>query len=200
LEKGIQVMDVNFISQQLQIESKLTKKVPVQFSGELLFSSFYKLKSPVYFSPDSISISGPISSINNIHSYPIVDQKLRDIDTDLKKTVNLKQPKHYLIISPLDVQMFIKTEQITQKTLKIPVQIANPGIETYNIVPAEIEISLLIGLSEFSYVNQEDFKAQIILPLERHTNQQYAVSIVKKPSNAIIQEITPAYVDVFFDK
>jgi YbbR domain-containing protein len=198
--KNIQILDINFVSQPIRLEEKGTKKVPVSFDGKLEFAAFYKLQSKVQFLPDSVSVTGPISELNLLNSYPTEFKKFDNIDQDIELTVLLKNPRaHYTLIEPTEVTIKIKAEQLTQKSLTIPVQIANPNLLNVTIVPQEIEISFLIGLSEFAHMNPDDFKAQIILPEDLLPNQQYAVSIVKKPSNAVIQEVSPAYVDVFFD-
>ena len=199
--QNIRVQDINFVSQAIQQEEKVTRSLPVKFDGELSFESFYKLLEPVSFEPDSVRVTGPASEINRMISYPCAFQKIEGIQKDIKKLIQIAEPSHhYLIIEPNEVMMTVKTEQLTQKTIQIPVQISNPDNKSVLIVPEQIEVSFLIGLSEFPFVENDDFSAQIILPDELMSNQQYAVSIVKKPGNAIIQEIKPAYVDVFFDK
>lgn len=199
--QNIQVQDINFVSQAIQQEVKVTRNFPVKFDGELSFESFHKLLGPVSFDPDSVKITGPVSELNKMTSYPCAFQQIESIQKDIEQKVLLATPAHhYLIIEPKEVMMTVRTEQLTQKTIQIPVKIANPDNKNVLIVPEEIEVSFLIGLSEFPFVENNDFSAQIILPDELMPKQQYAVSIVKKPGNAIIQEIKPAYVDVFFDK
>lgn len=197
---SIRVEDLNFLSQPLQLEGKLTKKVPVKFDGKLEFESFYKLQgNKVIFNPDSVWLTGPESDIRLLNDYATEYQEIKDIQKDISKTVAIRKPwAHYISVDPEQVEMMIRTEQLTQKKIMIPVSIANHNQPKVNIVPAEIEINFLIGLSEFQQVSKDDFSAQIIIPEDRILNQQYAVSIVKKPANTVIQEITPAYVDVFF--
>jgi hypothetical protein len=198
--KSIQVLDVNFVSQPIQQEYKLSKKLPVRFKGSLNFESFYKLKNAISFSPDSILLTGPRSAIDTMTLYYTEYQDLNSINKDLEKDVKLDPiPAHYFEVEPELVSMKIQTEQITEKILSIPVRIANETAPNYTIVPDEIEIRFLIGLSEFTHITADDFIAQIVLPAEILPNQQFAVSIVKKPSSAEIRGMKPAYVDVFFD-
>lgn len=195
----ISVEDINFTSQSLEIEPKMTKYVPVYFDGKLDFADFYQLLGKVNFEPDSVKITGPESEIRKITRYPTANTIITDIQKDIFQAVPLKpSEKHYLTIDPMEVELRILTEQITQKTILVPVRIANRSDTQVTVVPEVIEINFLIGLSEFQYVSPDDFSAQIIVPEDRLPNQQYSVSIVKKPVNAEIQEITPAYVDVFF--
>jgi hypothetical protein len=200
-DQNIKVEDLNFSDQPLQLEPKLSKKVPIVFDGDLEFASFYKLDgNKVVFDPDSARITGPESMVKNMVEIPCVRQEIKDIQKDIQKTVLLARSQlHYIQIDPLEVEMIIRAEQLTQKSITVPVRVANPDYDSQvNIVPADIEINFLIGLSEFQQVSKDDFSAQIIIPEDRIPNQQYAVSIVKKPGNAVIQEISPAYVDVFF--
>jgi hypothetical protein len=198
--QNILVEDLGFSNRSITMEKKLVKKVPVKFDGDLTFAAFYKLYETVWFNPDSIEVIGPETEVSKINFYPCAYQKIDNIQKDLVKKVELKSPEHdFITLSPQVVEMNINTEQLTQKTIKVPVRIANSGIQGINIVPGDIEISFLIGLSEFPYISADDFSAQIIIPADRIPNQQFAVSIVKKPVNAVIQEIRPAFVDAFFD-
>ena len=198
-DENITLSDVYFENQAIRQERKLVKKVPIVFAGELEFAPFHKMLGEVGFFPDSVTLTGPESDLVHVENYPIVLQKLVNIQRDIKKTVALKKPLHsYILLDPPAVEMNLHTEQMTQKTLTIPVTVANPGQEAITIIPRDIQISFLIGLSEFSAVAESDFSAQIFLPDEIIPNQQYAVSIVKKPTGVVIQEMTPAYVDVFY--
>ena len=198
--QNIQVRELYFESRAINQEKKMVRRLPVLFEGELGFDAFYKLLKPVSFTPDSIKVTGPESEIRDMQDYPVSFQQIENIHKDLDKMVALKKPlRPYILLEPETVEMHIKVEQLTQKTLSIPISLANPGREKVNIVPGKVEISFLIGLSEFPNVDASDFSAQIMLPEDMLSHQQYAVSIVKKPGNAIIQEVKPAYVDVFFD-
>jgi hypothetical protein len=196
---GIRVEDLNFSSEPLDIEKKLVKKLPVFFDGKLEFTPFYKLLGKIVFEPDSVELTGPESLIRNLEKYPTRSREITDIQKDLTVILDLRKPdEHYLRLNPEEVKMHLRTEQLTQKKLRVPVHLAKKTQRPVSIVPGEIEIHFLIGLSEFQGVSAEDFSAQIIISEDQLPNQQYAVSIVKKPVNVRIQEIIPAYVDVFY--
>lgn len=198
---NILITDINFSEKIISQEKKISKRVGVIFNGDLKFETFYKLGEAIDFIPGSITITGPISEVERIDSYPTSYTKVDRISEGFEQKVILIPPeKHYLTIHPKEVLMKIRAEQLTQKSLRIPVKIANKQDHQVTIVPESIEISFLIGLSEFQSIEGDDFVAQIVIPELMSPDQQYAVSIVKKPSSAVIQEIQPAYVDVFIDK
>nr|MBP6664800.1 YbbR-like domain-containing protein [Chitinophagales bacterium] len=115
----------------------------------------------IIFQPDSVVISGPPSLLDTIKYWKTQKLVLRDLSQDFEGTVPLAPPDTYTVsLDTTNVFYTIKVEEFTEKKLTdIPIEINNlpKGMSVF-LYPPTITLQFQVGISEFEYINQSNFK------------------------------------------
>lgn len=149
----------NYDLSSLALEDKATKTVPILPRYHLDFAEEYQLKSPVRVAPDSVTVTGPVSQVRDLQAWPTDSLALKNIRADYEGKLPLLKPTNNLAIEPQAVDVTIEAEQITEKTLYLPVNVINaPKVDSIRIFPDKIMVSCLVGLSQYRSLSAADFE------------------------------------------
>ncbi|MFT4664127.1 MAG: hypothetical protein ACI8YQ_003449 [Polaribacter sp.] len=182
-QSSIDIIGLNIDILELEVEEKLSKKVPISLMENFSFDSRYHLKQAPGIIPDSILLSGPESQINAISSWPSELIELSNLDKNLSMTLLLVQPtKTNISIAPTDVQMNIEVEQLTEKDFFVPVQVKNAP-DSIKIFPTKIKISCVVGLSHYEEIKVTDFVLEVDMSgvAAKEENNTLPVSLSRQP-------------------
>ena len=195
---NIEIIKVIFNTTSLLIDYKMEKTVDLKFIGDLEFKKLFGLKSKMYLEPKKINISGPKSLINNIHEWETENKNYSKLQGSVDEYIKLVPPKNNkIVLSQEKVKISIPIEELTEKRLNLPIGIEGKNKQNVKIVPSNIEVSFMVGLSKYEYIDSTDFTATVYLDDIMEQGSNYPVSIIKKPSNVGIQYIRPNYVDIY---
>lgn len=195
---NIEIIKVIFNSTSLSIDKKIEKTVDLKFTGNLEFEKLFGLKSQMYLEPKKIKILGPKSLIKNINKWETENKKYSKLQSSIDEYIKLVQPKNNkIVLSQNKVKISIPVEELTEKKLNLPISIEGKNKQNVKIVPSIVEVSFMVGLSKYEYIDSTDFTATVYLDSIMEKGYNYPVSIIKKPSNVGIQYILPNYVDVY---
>ena len=197
-KRNIIIKNIIFPLKALSIDTKISKQVPVKFTGKYSFKNLFGLKSGIRLTPDKITITGPKTYVDKITEWETKNKTFDKISHTVKENIKLQDPVSSKInISQNEVLLTIPVEQFTEKKMMIPVSIAGNSQKDFEILPSIVEVSFLIGLSRFDSIEPSDFKANIYVEGDSIKSVSYPVSIIKKPKLASIQYTRPGYVDVY---
>jgi len=161
--KDIVVSGVNIDMLTLNIESEITKKVPVILRSNLEFNNLYQLKEAVSISPDSIEIKGPASTLEQINQWETENWESKNISSNQEKMLNLLPPYNALIeIEPKQITAQLSVEQLTEKSIFVPITIKNAP-DSLQIFPKNIKLSCIVGLSHYDSLSAKDFALEVDL-------------------------------------
>lgn len=128
----------------------------------------YELKKQHYLfddikiKPDSITVKGPESILDTLKTVRTVAQHYKALDQSTQRNVSLKEIKK-LEFSPNRVIINIPVEEYTEKQIEVPITIDNlPDSIHVNLFPASVRISFMTGLSHFSEITKDDFRASVL--------------------------------------
>ncbi len=142
----------------LGLEKKIEKVVPVDLKLNIQFgaNSQYRQKGQEQLEPREVVVSGPVSLVNEINSWPTDSLYVQNPTTSIERIVGLQQPPSELSLDITKVKLFIPVERYTEKSFFIPVAIKN-GPDSIKIFPRQIKVNCIVGLSQYNEVKEEDF-------------------------------------------
>lgn len=154
----LSVMDLDFNRQTIFTAPKEGKKVPVVSRLNLRFANGYMATEPPRFQPDSIIVTGPGDLLEDLTEWPTEETKFQAIEADLDREVRLAPPANSLVPSRESVRLFLPVEAFIQRTLDIPVTVINaPAVDSFEVIPRVIRLSVTLPQSSYKVVRAEDF-------------------------------------------
>ncbi len=196
----VQVTEVNFDFIFIQIENQSEKRIPVELVQDISYAEQIQLIDSLQLNPDSISITGPLSEVDSISSWPTELVELVEVNESGTHKIALQTPKNAQIhLSPAEVVLQVNVEQFTEKSLFVPVEILNAP-DSLVIFPDKIKLSCITGLSHFNDIKSSSFKLVVDLqgiPLNTEKNT-VPIQLRRQPSFARAINYQPKSVEFFF--
>ena len=136
------------------------KKVPVRLTGNVTAKQQYDITN-VELNPDSVMIYAPqevLDTITAMYTNSVTYHELTDslsFQSELQKYMNVKAV-------PNRVKVKIFVEQLTEKTLEVPVNAINvPEGKVLRTFPAKVKVTFQTILSYYKNVNPNNFIIQV---------------------------------------
>ncbi|MCH4552991.1 MULTISPECIES: YbbR-like domain-containing protein [Aestuariibaculum] len=173
----VSVLNITPDTLYFQFDENMVKKVPVVLQSDIKYSPGYDLASDFNLKPDSITVIGPEIKVSKIHYIETESLALKDVRTDLLKTVKLKLPvnnqKHQDVkFSAVQTVLNAKVDKFTEGILKIPVQLINaPENVRLKFFPKEVNVAYYVSLSDFNTITAKDFK--VVCDFSKTINNQF---------------------------
>jgi hypothetical protein len=181
----IKIQEVNYDALNLIVENKGNRRVPIDLRAQLSFAPEHQLKPPIVLQPDSVTLIGPYSLVQQFDRWP-TDSVNR---TGLNKTevfrLPLDNPPPELTLSAQSVEVRAEVEPVTEKSVYVPVVVKNAP-DSLRIFPDKVTLTFKIGLSQYEAIGYQDFTAEIDLgdiPLDA-SNNTVPIVITKMPKAA----------------
>lgn len=199
------INDINISYIDVTLEEQFQKKIPVVLKEKIKLVDQYFLKS-VKLTPDSVTISGPDNLINPITKWEtkvVALENLKnstDVEVALKSIDDIEGDK-VITFSPSEIKVKLEVEQYTEKSLFVPIQIAN-GPDSLKIFPDKVKLDCKVSLNDYEKIGYRDFEAKVDLdgvPMDAKNNT-IPVLLTTQPSNVSNVRFTPKSVEFFFVK
>lgn len=197
----IEEMGLNDLN--LRIEPLASIRVPVRLLSSLTFAPGYEQLGDIQVQPDSIDISGPMSVLASLQACR-TDSLLRyQLKSNVKTSVAVQPPLKGLTLSPSAVTVAIAIEQFTEKSLFVPLQVANmPAKDSIMVFPERVKITCRTGLSQYNNIDAKDFSVAVNLKdiaLQEGKNT-VPIQLTKFPKNVKSIRYTPQAAEFFIIK
>ena len=183
--------------------TRKVKKVPLKLLQDLVFVKQFGQSAKTILKPNEVTITGPQDQLDKISFWLTDTFKGKGIKSRITDKVNLQKPKEANIsIFPSTTEIQIPVEEFTEKELFVPVKVIH-NQQYYNVklVPDKVKITLMVSLSDFANVNEENFEAVVDLNLWKNENaNELPVQIIKKKAFTRIRKIEPLQVNFFIKK
>lgn len=178
------------------------KKVMVRLVQDLTFGPQIRLKDSLEPNPKFVEIFGPSDQLDTILFVSTNLLKIKDIKEDLKTNVKLESSYGpYIRIYPNTIEIDIKTERFTEKTIELPIKVINlPDEVRLRTLPATVEIKVLISNSLFELLKAEDFTAFVDYNQTNKEVDKLKVTVKTEGVNAEIIKLTPEKVEYLIKK
>ena len=181
---AIDVLSVNYENLEIELDQKVSKRVPVVLEKDLQFSPGNQLRQVPTLSPDSITLTGHAKVIDSLVFWPTNTLSLTDVKSSTSVSVPLEMAPPALQLGVDQIKVDLEVEQFTEKTIYIPVTINHvPEGDSLKVFPDKIQLTCQVGLSRYNEVMYQDFEIQADLkdvPLQEGKNT-VPVKLIKFP-------------------
>ena len=157
--KDIGILELPYDELHIELEPKSTKKVPVMLKSRIAFAPEFQLKAPIRISPDSLTITGPISKVLLIEEWKTDSLIVSDLKRSMVIDLSLKPSPREFYLDPPTVSVEVPVEQYTEKSVFVPVRLQNVR-DSVSLFPNQVKITFKVGLSRFDQVQSSDFAVE----------------------------------------
>lgn len=198
---SIRILENSYPPINLQLENGLSKKVPVILQDSLTLMPGYVLQRPIQLKPDSVRVNGPFSLVNNITTWGTRPFVIENLKSNVTQLLALNPPPPEITLHTEEVQVAVQAEQITEKSLFVPLQIRNAP-DRIKYFPEKVKITCTVGLSVYSSIDTSDFIVEIDLKKAPFGEGKHTlpIQLVKKPPEALSVQFTPKSAEFFIFK
>ncbi len=161
LNQEIQITDIEPDTLFFEFASTESKRVPVTANVSVNLEKQYMQKGNIQVKPDSVSITGPSTVIDSIHSVSTKPYQFKNINDSVSKSVNLQKSDN-LEYSIDEVQITIFAERFTESDIDIPVRVNNlPDSIQLKTFPRQVKVTFRVGLSDYEKISPEMFRVAV---------------------------------------
>ena len=188
----------------LDMENKITKKIPVASNINVEFDEQFDFVGKPVMEPDSVSISGAASVIRNIESWETVAKEFEDVENNISTAVPLKEKGALFNITPTEITFTAEVAQYTEGEARVYVEAQNmPAGRSVSFSPSIITIRYDVPVDQYTQVQNmsNPFYAYVSYEQIRNDTTGFVVPNIEKsvPSdyNLKVRSFQPSRVSYF---
>lgn len=195
----ITVLEINYDQLNLRAEEQAQRRVPVEAVTVLSFAPAHQLKKPVALSPDSVTLIGPESIVNQYDTWRTDSIVHENLKQSLIVPVRLSAPPPEVELSPNVTEATIEVEPFTEKSVYVPLVVKNAP-DSIRIFPEKVTVTSKLGLSHYDRVTYQDFSAEVDLKgvVPNSSGTTAPIIITKRPDYIQSLFFTPKSARFFF--
>lgn len=155
LNINIQKVQPQYIS--VQLADRVTKKVPVRSAVTVDFKNQFDLVSQPSIKPDSITISGAASLVEDIEMWKTESVQIGNVAADISEVVPLQAPGKLLTLSHNEVAFKAEVAQYTEGEVQANITTRNlPPGRVVSYSPLSIRVKYDVPINEYADVQDID--------------------------------------------
>lgn len=154
---SVEIQKVQPLILNVQLEDRISKAVPVRPNIEVSFRNQFGFIDSAEVSPDSISISGAASLLQEINEWPTDSVHIEDVSGNLSRPVPLQEPGKLLELSQDEVSYNATVAQFTEGEAKVNINTRNfPQGRMVSFSPSTITVKYDIPIDEYNEIEGEN--------------------------------------------
>lgn len=162
----INVQKVQPLILSVNLEERVEKKVPVVSNIELSFQDQYGLLDSASFNPDSITVAGASSLVENISAWETDSLVISDISDDISRNVPLQKSEELISIDRSEVVFTVPVAQFTEGEVKVKINTQNlPATSNVSFSPSSITVRFDVPISNYADLGGTDL-FEVYVPYE----------------------------------
>ncbi|NUN09815.1 MAG: hypothetical protein HUU54_11620 [Ignavibacteriaceae bacterium] len=135
---------------ELILDKRITKRVPVALKGNISYKQGYGLANKIYFSPDSVTISGSyraLLKIDSVYTKPVEMTNLWEL-----QELELELDNKNFLLDPGIVNATLDVQQIVEREFKFrSIEVKDlPPDRTVLLMPPAIDVIISGGIKELA--------------------------------------------------
>lgn len=153
----VEVSKVEPILVTVNLENKITKKVPIKLNWDFDFEPRYGLISEPSFSPDSISVTAAASQMNSITEWVVQDTlKLGGIKDDIEISIPITNTNPLLEISSNELTLSANVSEFTEDEVSVYIRTRDlPRGQNITYNPSSITIRYDVPLEQYAEISNQ---------------------------------------------
>jgi len=182
----VSVMQVDPMFLEIETEMRVSKKVPVESRIVINTGPQYGVLGSTQIMPDSVTVTGPASRVENVESWSTADTEINDVTRNLEMSVDLQEPGPGITTIPSEVTLQANIAEFTEAEVRIPVRSRGlPSGRAVTFSPSSIVVKYDVPLDQYNDVQsirpfvafvdferlQQDTTGLITPELEKVTDQ-----------------------------
>ncbi len=149
----LNVIQVEPIMLTIETETKAEKRVPIRLNVDLNLRNRYGLLGNPQISPDSITVTGAESKLEDIDFWESVEVELSDVARDIDRSINLKQPERGVVLNTDRIQFRAEVAEFTEAEVRVPIRTRNlPSGQAVTYNPSSITVRFDVPIHQYSEV------------------------------------------------
>lgn len=152
----VDVVKVEPIILQVRLEQKISKRIPIRLQTNLEFEPRYGLVSEPEIRPDSLTITGAVSQLENINEWLVQDTlKLSGIRNDIEKVVKLDNTNPLIELSIDEVTFFADVSEFTEAEITALIRTRDlPRGQNITFNPSSVTIKYDVPLEQYAEISK----------------------------------------------
>lgn len=147
----INIMQVSPGSITIQTEVKATKRVPVENTVEVSLKGQFGLLSEPELTPDSVTVIGAQSLIEEISSWPTRTVELTNINGSLEREIPLEIPGVGVLVYPETATLNIEVAEFTEAEIRVPIRTRNlPSGQAVTFNPSSVTVRFDVPIDQYT--------------------------------------------------
>ena len=200
----LSVQKVQPLFLNLDMEKKVTKKIPVVSNIKVEFEEQFDFVGEPKLEPDSVSISGAASVIKDIESWQTAAMEFEDVEENITSTVPLRETDALFNVTPAEVTYTAEVAQYTEGETRISLEAQNmPDGRSVSFSPSIITIRYDVPVDQYAQVQNmsNPFYAYVSYEQIRRDTTGFVVPNIEKSVssdyNLKIRSFQPTRVSYF---
>jgi hypothetical protein len=191
LDRSVKINKIFYFDYDIDLSKVETKEVDVIPNIKLHLEDQYHLADEIKVFPSKVKIYGKKDVLDTIFFITTKALEISNLKTDLEENIELKRSKNYNI-DINKVKLVIDVEQITEKSLKIPISVINlPDSLNMQLFPDRITVNFVVGFSKFDLIKADYFSAQINYSDINLNNKFANIRLIRYPKEINNVRFTP---------
>ncbi|MFC1492636.1 YbbR-like domain-containing protein [candidate division KSB1 bacterium] len=180
----------------IRLEDIAVRRLPVGAGNITLeLRDGYTLVGGLKFDPDSIEVSGPESSVDELTEIMTVEKVYQNKRSDFSEMINvLSIPTITLDLSENEVEVFADIQKIGEKNIAaVPINVVgNPGSRQVEILPSTLNIIIKGGVDHIKDLSVDDIYAYVNYDRSWRRDGEYIARVnIELPDYIISYEVSP---------
>ncbi len=198
---SVKILDVAPDTLFFEFSEKKTKEVPVQPNISYKLAPQLMLQEGIKLSPDSVTISGPDKLLDTVNFVKTRHKEIGELNRDFSFITSLKSPHPQVKFSDRKINVTLPVESFTEGKLEKKIVVKNePDSLQVRTFPKSIDITYLVGLSNYENVIPELFKASVSYTQVKQGKKRLDVTVEKAPEYLKSYSYSPKSVDYIIEK
>ncbi len=152
----VDVEKVEPIILQVRLEEKISKRIPIRLQSSLEFEPRYGLISEPQITPDSLTITGAVSQVENMDEWLVRDSlKLSGIRSDINEVVELTNTNPLIELSVDEVTFTADVSEFTEAEITALIRTRDlPRGQNITFNPSSVTIKYDVPLEQYAEISR----------------------------------------------
>lgn len=129
---------------EVRLERRTSRRVPVRPELELGAAEGYTVVRPVLLQPDSVTVSGPRSRVEELAAFGTRPVQLEDLRTTVSRQLQLRPPpgSDELSWEPAQIMATVQVDSLVQREVIRPVEVRGAAAGRVRVSPDSVRVRL----------------------------------------------------------